>query len=100
MSFKSDTYNTLIKFIKIIKTQFKISIKVFRLDNTKEFKFTKLASFCNTKGIIYKYTSLYSTLAPNSIAKQLNQYIIERLICISIRRNILLKLYSLISYKL
>ena len=78
---KGDAYNVLVSFFKIIKTQFEVKIKAFKLDNAKEFKSNKFTLFCNKKGTLLEYTSPY--LAPqNGIAERLNKYIVERLITI------------------
>ena len=76
----------------MIYTQFNINIKVIRLDNARELKSEKWALFCKNKGILCKYTSLY-TPAQNRISERLNLYILERLITICNYKNIPLKLW-------
>lgn len=91
MKFKSEALEIFIWFYNIIKTQFKVSIKVLRLDNATEFKSHKWDKFCTDKGIVCEYTSPY-TQAQNGISERLNRYIIERLISISKEKKIPLKL--------
>jgi hypothetical protein len=45
LKYKGDAYNRLVSFFKIIKTQFGVKIKVFKLDNTKEFKSNRFILF-------------------------------------------------------
>ena len=71
----------------MIKTQFEVKIKAFKLDNTKEFKSNKFTLFYSKKGTLLEYTSPYS--APqNGIAERLNKYIVERLITICKNKHI------------
>jgi transposase InsO family protein len=87
LKYKSDTYNVLVNFIKMIETQFEIKIKTFKIDNAKEFKSNKFTLICTENSILIEYTSPYS--APqNRIAERLNKYIIERLIIIYKNKNI------------
>jgi hypothetical protein len=89
---KSDALDILIDFYNMIKNQFNISIKAFRLDNAKEFKSTKWALFCKARGILCEYTSPY-TPAQNSIAERLNLFLLERIIAISSSKDIPYKLW-------
>jgi len=89
---KSDAYDILISFYNIIETQFNTKIKVFRLDNAKEFKSSKWDLFCKNKGIICEPTSPYSP-SQNSISERLNRYLVERIIAISKEKNIPLTLW-------
>ncbi len=84
---KSDAYNILILFYKIIETQFNTKIKAIRLDNAKEFKSSKWDLFCKNKGIICEYTSPYSP-SQNGISERLNRFLAERIIAISKKKNI------------
>ena len=60
IKFKSQAFDILIDFYNLIKNQFNINIKAFRLNNAKEFKLDKWTAFIKSKGIIYKYTSPYT----------------------------------------
>jgi hypothetical protein len=60
IKFKSDIYNIIINYYNIVSTQFNVNIKGTRLDNAKEFKSIKLSSFCNIKGLLLKYSAIYT----------------------------------------
>jgi hypothetical protein len=62
-----------------------------RLDNTKEFKSIKLKTFCDSKGLLLEYISIY-TQAQNSKSERLNLYLLEHIIAIYSYKNIPLKL--------
>ena len=79
----------------MVLAQFNINIKGARLDNAKEFKSIKLSSFCNTKGLLLEYSSIY-TQAQNSKLERLNLYLLERIIAICSFKNIPLKLWSIL----
>jgi hypothetical protein len=79
----------------MIKTQFNIEIKAFRLDNAPEFKSDKWTNWTTLKGIICEYTSPY-TPPQNGISERLNRYLVEKLISICIQKSIPLKLWPYI----
>ena len=91
IKYKLDIYDIIINFYNIILTQFNINIKEAHLDNTKEFKSFKLSSFCNSKGLLLEYSSIYIQ-AQNSKSERLNLYLLERIIAIYSFKNIPLKL--------
>jgi len=84
-------FNIIREFYNIINTQFGTRIKVFRLDNAKEFRSSWLEAFCFARGIILEYSSTY-TPAQNGIAERLNLFLLERIIIIYATKNIPLKL--------
>ena len=92
---KSDVYDIIIDYYNMILTQFGVNIKGARLDNAKEFKSLKLSSFCNSKGLLLEYSSIY-TQAQNGKSERLNLYLLERIIAICSFKNIPLKLWSIL----
>ena len=92
IKYKSEVLDVLVRFYTLIETQFGIKILIIRLDNAGEFKSNKWTSFCDSKGIVCKYTSPY-TPYQNGIAERLNRFILECLIAICSEKNIPLKLW-------
>ena len=79
----------------MIKNQFNVKIKAFRLDNAPEFKSNKWTNWITSRGIICEYTSPY-TPPQNGISERLNRYLVEKLISICIQKSIPLKLWPYI----
>ena len=92
LKFKSEVLEVLVSFYNLIIAQFKTNIKAIRLDNVKEFRSNKWTLFTTNKGIICEYTSPY---IPNQIgiSERPNRFIVERLITISLEKNIPIKLW-------
>ena len=64
----NSTYNTLVKYQKIVKTQFKRVIKKWHIDGGKEYSLKKLVKFIDNLEQVVKFTILYN-LKQDSIFK-------------------------------
>ena len=57
---KNGAYNALVKYQKMVKTQFKRVIKKWRMDGGKEYSPTKLTDLADDLGQVVKLTTLYN----------------------------------------
>jgi hypothetical protein len=60
LKYKNNVYDVLVNFIKMIEIQFEIKIKIFKINNTKEFKSNKFILIYTENGTLIEYISPYS----------------------------------------
>ena len=57
---KSDTYDTLKKFLTRAENKFDLKVKKVRSDNGSEFRNTRVEELCDDKGIMHEFSSNYT----------------------------------------
>lgn len=73
---KSDALSKINLFIQMVKTQFNVSIKIFRSDNAQDFLFGSMQKIFEQNGILHELTCV-GTPQQNVVAERKHQYILN-----------------------
>ena len=76
MKKKSEVFDKFVHFVNLAENQSDSRIKVLRSDNGGEYKSTKFAKFCASRGIMQKFTPPY-TPELNGVAERMNRTLVE-----------------------
>ena len=90
MNSRSELFSIFQTFTAEIKTQFGVSIRALRSDNSPEYFSSQFTTFMTTRGILHQYSCPY-TPQQNGVAERKDSHLIETARTLLLHVNLLTK---------